>query len=175
MDRIFFHGTGDDYYSLERMLKIIESGGIKSLNKRGVKDIGLFNGRNYISVCSWDDDISHDITDNKSAFNGWIFNCPCFIIEGIDAIKCEPYHLNYDSESERVSQFEDEWHVKDYIPLDKIIGIGLPLTNERFISQNKEVLDKIMEYAGNYNWIILESDESLIENINNLKRRRGKC
>ena len=64
-----------------------------------------------------------------SSFYGWIFNMPCFIIddniEAIHAKKVE-HGYNLDHNKERVSEFVDEWHVKDIIPLDKIKGIALP-------------------------------------------------
>ena len=172
MDRIFFHGTGDSDYAFDNMLKIIESDGIKSLKKQNSNYRGLVNGEEHISVCSWDDSVDHDVIKNKSAFNGWIFGCPCFVISGVDAIKCGKYHRDYDAKIERVSQYEDEWHVKDIIPLDKIIAIALPLKDEEFINRNKDKVDKIIKYASIYGWQIFESDESLIENIKKIDRRR---
>jgi len=172
MERVFFHGTGDSDYAFDNMLKIIETGGIKSLEMQNSSFRGLVNGQNYISVCSWDDGIDHSVEKMQSSFNGWIFGCPCFIIRGIEAIKCGKYHSDYNSEVERVSQFEDEWHVKDFIPLDKVIGIALPLKDVEFINRNKEKVDKILEYATEYNWQVFESDETLIEDTNKLGRRR---
>lgn len=172
MERVFFHGTGDSDYAFDNMLKIIETGGIKSLRRQNSDYSGLVNGDDYISVCAWDDSIKRDIVKNASSFDGWIFGCPCFVISSIDAIKCEKFHPNYDPKVERISQFEDEWHVKDFIPLDKIIGIALPFKDDEFINRNKEKVDKIVRYANNYKWQIYESDESLIENTNKYKRRR---
>lgn len=172
MDRVFFHGTGDSDYAFDNMIKIIETGGIKSLNKQNSSMRGLVNGEDYISVCAWDDDIDCSVESMASSFNGWIFGCPCFVISpDIEAIKCGRYHDNYDSNKERVSQFMDEWHVKDFIPLDKIIGIALPFKDEEFIERNKDKVDKIMKYASEYEFQIFESDESLISNTRNIRRR----
>lgn len=175
MERIFFHGTGDSDYGFENMLKIICSGGIKSLKLQGSDYWGLVNGRDYISVCAWDDNISHKVEDLQSAFNGWIFGCPVFIISGdINAIKCGKYHRDYDANIERVSQYKDEWHVKDIIPLDKIIGIALPFKDEEFISANKPIVDLIMEFAKEYEWIVLECDNTLIDNTKKLLKNNSR-
>ena len=126
----FYHGTGDSDEALDIMLQIIESGGIKSKNKRNECYYTLFNGDDYISVAKWCyGDRPGYYATLESSFYGWIFNMPCFIIddnfEAINAKKVE-HGYNLDHNKERVSEFVDEWHVKDIIPLDKIKGIALP-------------------------------------------------
>ena len=153
----YFHGT-DQLYSdgLDKMIKIIESGGIKSMNERGENTPGLYNGDDYISVGKWDKDISND---SNSCFYGWIFWCPTFIIDSnINAIHAD----NRDG----LSCFVDEYHVKDKIGLDKIRGIALPFT---LIERNKEYLLKtlkLLKYAQEYKWNVYESDMFLIDRIN---------
>ena len=51
----YYHGTNIIYNNgLDIMLDIIESGGIKSNNKRLGNSPGLYNGDDYISVGKWD-------------------------------------------------------------------------------------------------------------------------
>ncbi len=167
----FFHGTGNGEEALNKMLQIIESGGIKSKNMRNEDYDTLFNGDDYVSVARWCYDVMPGYNAGlESSFYGWIFNMPCFIIDGdIEAIHAtrveRPY--SFDHNKDRVSQFIDEWHVKDEIPLDKIVGIALPFS---WIKQSKRSLLKILEilkHAKDNNWQVYNSDMSLIESIAN--------
>lgn len=79
----YYRGTD----SLDTMIKIVESGGIKSKNKRQADYDTLYNGDDYISIGKIDEvsDYSSD-----SCFLGWIFGKPTFIIsDDISAIKPE--------------------------------------------------------------------------------------
>jgi hypothetical protein len=165
----FFHGTGEDCSALEIMIDIIESGGIKSKNKRNEHYFTLFNGDDYVSVTRWVyDNPSHLSADMDSSFYGWIFNMPCFIIASdIDAIHAKKIRVGeaYDYNKDRVSVFIDEWHVKDEIPLDKIVGVALPFS---WLRKSKEVLVNILQilkYAKQYNWQVYDSNMNLIEKV----------
>ncbi|MBQ7104708.1 MAG: hypothetical protein IJN90_02510 [Bacilli bacterium] len=163
----FYHATGDTEETYDTMLAIINDGAIKSKRLQR-KDLGqsLFNGDDYISVAAWDNSIDKDSSEFflKSSFPGFVMGLPCFIISGdIDAIKCEPYTGSYDSSKERVSQYLDEWHVKDKIDLDKVVGIALP--KEQHTEEEKETTRKILECAKLYNWEVFVSDKNLVDSV----------
>ena len=78
----YYHGTNQIYNNgLDIMIDIIESGGIKSNNKRLGHSTSLYNGDDYISVGKWNrkENIDFDRL-NESCFYGWIFWCRTFII-----------------------------------------------------------------------------------------------
>jgi hypothetical protein len=93
---------------------------------------------------------------------------PCFIIddsiEAIHAKKVE-HGYNLDHNKERVSEFVDEWHVKDIISLDKIVGIALPFG---WIKGSLRTLKKvlvILKYAKENEWQVYDSNLDLIKNV----------
>lgn len=182
--KCFYHGTGDYLdLALTNMLSIIETGFIKSKNKQNelktsFAERGLYNGGDYISLCAWDESVDHRIESFDSAFNGWIYGCPFFILSNdINAVHCKKIKLGttYDPTIERVSQFSDEWHVKDVIPITKVLGIALPLDVinadlEKGLIEPEmfEKVKKIIELAEKNSWFILERcDELAVESIEN--------
>lgn len=172
----FYHATGDDEESLNKMLNIIRTGSIKSLRKQNLTG-GLFNGDDYISVAAWDSNIDVDNPNFffESSFGGFIFGLPCFILSSdIPAIKCEVRRNSiYDSKKERVSQYVDEWHVQDEILIDKVVGIALPsievLSEEEIITMNL-----ILECAKAYNWEVFTSDINLVQNVRERFKQKNK-
>lgn len=164
----FFHSTGEYWnYSIDTMIKIIETGGIKSRNQREeeIKGPHMFNGLDHISVCRYD----LGDRDCSPAYSWFVQSTPFFIIDGdISAIKCGLYTGGgYDPSVDRVSQFPDEWHVRDIIPLDKIVGISLPIYE--LLKEDKEMLKKIKKillYAKAYGWKLYDSlSKDVIEEI----------
>jgi len=167
----YYHGTGEYVKTaLDTMIKIIETGGIKSKNKRNDNRNTLFNGDDYISVAKWDGGkVERDVPEMlESSFYGWIFGCPTFIISpDIAAIKTEAYNeYQYDSSKERVSQFKDEYHVKDEITLDKIVGIAIPFDWAKEDKLTLRKIAKILSYAQKYGWKVFNSDMYLVERVN---------
>ena len=164
----YYHGTNQIYNNgLDIMIDIIESGGIKSNNKRLGHSIGLYNGDDYISVGKWNREENIDFDRlNESCFYGWIFWCPTFIIDpNISAIHTEKVNGLVDPNKGRYSCFIDEYHVKDEIELDKVRGIALPFS---LITGNKEYLLKtlkILQYAKLYKWNVYESDMFLVDRV----------
>ena len=164
----YYHGTNQVHSKgLDIMIDIIESGGIKSNNKRSGSSFGIYNGDDYISVGKWNRDENIDFDKiGESCFYGWIFWCPAFIIDSnIDAIHAEKHDEPVDPSKGRYSCFIDEYHVRDEIGLDKIRGIALPFS---LISGNKDYLLKtlkILQYAKLYGWDVYESDSSLIDRV----------
>ena len=162
----YYHGTNIIYNNgLDIMIDIIESGGIKSNNKRLGNSPGLYNGDDYISVGKWNRE--GETAWYESCFYGWIFWCPEFIIDSsIDAVHAEIIKGKVvDPKKERYSCFSDEYHVKDEIGLDKIQGIALPFS---LIAGHKDLLRKtlkILQYAKLYKWNVFESDSLLINRV----------
>ena len=76
----------------------------------------------------------------------------------------KPY--SFDHNVDRVSQFIDEWHVRDEITLDKIVGIAIPFKMIRESKYSLELILKILEYAKLYGWQVYDADMDLIENVN---------
>jgi len=173
----FYHATGETEENYDIMLKIIEDGAIKSrrMQKLELSNRG-FNGDDYISVAAWNNEVDLCHADDvpylfESSFPGFVFGMPCFIILGdIPAIKCEKrLGVSCDPSKERISQYNDEWHVKDQISLDKVVGIALP-EYERTEEEEKKV-QQILEYAKVYNWEVFTSNSKLIEEV---RERFGK-
>lgn len=163
----FYHATGDDENNLKKMLNIIKSGHIFSKRKQGIIDNDLgFNGLDYISIAAWDDSIN--INDRTffldSSFGGFIFGLPCFILSNdIPAIMCGSIPADgSNSLVDRVSQYIDEWHVKDEILIEKVVGIALP-DFSKYSIEDKLIIDEILRYANKYNWEIFVSNEKLVE------------
>ncbi len=167
----FFHGTGDNLeVALDIMIRIIKTGAIQSKNKRKSKDLTLFNGDDYISVARWEEGFDYEnLGMIMSSLYGWVYGCPTFIISpDIEAVHTSLYRGGfYDPKKDRVSQFVDEWHVKDEIPIDKVVGIAIPFD---FLGKNPFALSltkKILEYARAYEWKVYNSDINLIKSIEN--------
>ena len=90
-----------------------------------------------------------------------------FIIkDDIDAIKCDLRDGDYDAKVDRVSQFKDEWHVRDCIPISEVIGIFLPLNNKIYMSHNRERIELLVKYAEEFEWDIFDSGIDLCKNVN---------
>lgn len=164
----YYHGTNQVYNKgLDIMIDIIESGGIKSSNKRLAHSTGLYNGADYISVGKWNRDENVDFSRfNESCFYGWIFWCPTFIIDSsINAIHAKKINGPVTPSTGRYSCFVDEYHVKDEIELDKVRGIALPFS---LMIGNKDCLLKalkILQYAKLFGWNVYESDMFLVDRV----------
>lgn len=148
------------------MLAIILDGAIKSKRIQNAELVtSLYNGDDYISVDAWDDNIDKNSSDYylSSSFPRFILGLPCFtILVDVPAIKCEkPKGSSYDYTKERVSQYLDEWHVKDKIDLEKVVGISL--SKEQYINEDKKTTTKNLECVKAYNWEVFISDDNLVE------------
>ena len=164
----YYHGTNQIHNKgLDIMIDIIESGGIKSTNKRLGSSSGIYNGCDYISVGKWDREENIDFSRfDESCFYGWIFWCPTFIIDpDIAAIHAEKKNGLVNPKEGRYSSFIDEYHVKDEIELDKIRGIAIPFS---LIKGDRDYLRKtlkILQYARLYKWNVYESDLFLVDRV----------
>ena len=130
MKRYFYHGF-EPYYTdseaVDHMLEIINSGGIKKRNE-AINDSSDNNNLNHI--CLYRKNESHDYSSPDglvhSARGGWIDNCMVFVIS--DEINAEYIPPNTELENKGLpTDLVDEWRCFDNIPLDKIVGLAIPL------------------------------------------------
>lgn len=141
MNRLFYHGFEPvDYLSEEvrHVIDIINSGGIKLRNEsRGIDD----NMLNHICLYrkNMDFDYSSPEFFTKSARAGWIDNCMVFVIS--DDIQATYIPPNTELEGFGLkTNLVDEWRCLQNIPLDKIIGIALPLNSIQSTLEGKDFL-----------------------------------
>lgn len=145
MERIFYHGIFPNIpcIAITKMIEIIQSGAIKSRRLQGVTSEFGFNGDDYISICSKEDEKEYSKYP-INAYDRYISNSFCFIIsDDIPAIKVRYIEVYNDFDFEtilermiekpeqRYSDMFDEWQVKDEINLNHIIGIGIPIDESK--------------------------------------------
>lgn len=139
MRHYFYHGFDPGYIdkeSVEHMLRIINSGGIKTR-----KELGGHQDEGFNHVCLYRKNDNYDYTSDdmflKSARAGWINNCMVFVIsDDIDAKYLPP-----DTEVEGMglpTNLVDEWRYFDDIPLNKIVGLALPLDSFKTALDGKD-------------------------------------
>ena len=168
MNRYYYHGIGDkiEVETLESMLTIMDTGMIKSRGAVG------YSGDEYEHVCLYRKNDEHNYTGGDrlgTAYEGWINHAFCFIIS--PDIKAEKTGFYYDLEDECSAAFTDlidEWRSAGEIPLDRVIGIGLPLDKIREArailgssvdEQFDEKLTDILLFAESMDWMVVNSDE----------------
>ena len=134
---MYFHGVINGLVN-KKVLEILRDQEIKSARKRNdVNNVG-FNENDFISICEYlGEDIYADYPNN--AFHKYILNNFCFIIS--NDIDCEMpifipnaatmnrfelIKLRRENPKRRFSDIIDERQVRDSIPFDKVIGIGIP-------------------------------------------------
>lgn len=166
--KYFYHGT--DLNSIEGIFsnygikcrRLIEEENIPITRTLDVTFGDGYNGFEYISLCRLTDTSSNA----ESAYDVFIKNSFCLIIsDDIPAVKTfdvndkklmEKYRkeklefsLNKNTSELRFSDMQDEWQVKTFIPLDKIIGIGIPLRYFRYVKSKNEIkkVNSILEIA----------------------------
>lgn len=138
MSKYYYHGVvnkknnNDCEYSIDHLIPILLSEGIKSKRLLGIKENYGFNGLDYVCVCKKHKPLNKE-TKNYNAFSMYIdWKFSLIISDEIDAIKTEylseDYYLSKkirDSHT-KYSDLFDEYQVKDIIPISKIIGITIP-------------------------------------------------
>lgn len=128
MKRFFYHGIepyGDISEAVRSVIDIIKDGGIKLRSECSGSD-----DENLKHICLYRKNMEFDYSSPdfvpRSARPGWIDRCMVFVISGdIQATYIPPYTKveGFGKETDLV----DEWRCLENIPLDKIIGIALPL------------------------------------------------
>ena len=194
MSKYYYHGIrgGIDInsYTINRMFRILESGGLKSNKLLHNSKFGGYNGIDYISVCS-KQDINMYSNYKTNAFFNYIYNNYCFIIsDKVDAIKTnyidsEAYDYHYILElmehnpNIRYSDMFDEYQVKDEIPSNYIIGVGFPFNiNNVHLSGNVyKTFSKLHNLLDNLGLDIVDTSSIFFikENENNKNNNDNKC
>ena len=174
MERYYYHGlefwpdTEDS--PLQIIIDIIKSGAIKT---RSSLSGDIKEGMNHICLYKKDETVDYsnrDITTKMSALDGWINNCMVFIISPTINAYQPVQKKQYSRENSETNIF-DEWRINENIPLEKIVGLALPLTQIEELSQEEwidndtyqklylEKLNELIIIAKEYGWIIVNSDE----------------
>lgn len=192
---MYYHGIVNGLVS-DKVINILENGELSSATRMGEsKRIG-FNENDYISVCvNLGDDVYENYPNN--AFNKYIVNHFCFVIDGsVDAIKTEFIpdakemsgfdlnNLRRFNPDKRFSDIVDEYQIRDYVPLDKVIAIGIPygleevdglikLSNFCFLTRDEfETFIKQVEEMASDNG--LEVVDSTSKEFSNMFENMGK-
>lgn len=191
MKRVFYHGifchnTNEIFDSIEicaieTMIKIIETGGLKSRRLQGKTSAYGFNGDDYISICSKENEQEYSKYP-ISAYYTYINKNFCFILDDdIDPIKIRYNEVNncldfeviseimHHFPTQRFSNMFDEWQVKDKIDLCHFIAIGIPFDNfskDDGIYENcQRKLEQLIDIANELGLdIVNTSDTREIEN-----------
>ena len=175
MERYYYHGIAEYPFCVWMMIEIINSGGLKLRNK-----VRKFNDERYNHICLYKKNEEHDYTglENlvKSARGGWIDHCFFFIVSpDISAQKVkyvDRMGTGFDENGNPHTDLVDEWRCGEDIPLDKIVGIGIPFSSIKEDAENYgwfydmeyrsispeeyyQVLNKLIEIARSLNWIIV--------------------
>lgn len=164
MNRLFYHGFEPAGYlsdGVRHVIDIINSGGIKKRNKSRENDDNLLN---HICLYRKNMNFDYDSPDYflQSARAGWIDNCMVFVIS--DDIQATYIPPNTELEGFGLkTNLVDEWRCLDNIPLNKIIGIALPLdsiqdtlkgrspfADENEIHRLKETLKELKEICAKH-------------------------
>lgn len=169
MERYFYHGIGNEINvdTLEAMLTIMDTGVIKSRGSVG------YTGDEYEHVCLYKKNDEHSYVGNGSlgtAYDGWINHSFCFIISpDVVAEKTGFYHDLEDENSAAFTDLVDEWRSDGEIPLDRVVGICMPLDEIKelraraFSEVDEDFDDKlsdILMFAESMEWLVINSDEA---------------
>lgn len=159
MERYFYHGfEGIDLgEGIEQMLKYIESG---HLRERSETDEKL----KHICLYRKNEEVDYDkLPILKTALSSWIENCFVFVLSPDLEAEHQP--------PDKVQGLVDEWRSFKDIPMDKVVGIALPLDSinksldgESIFSEEEipvisKYLPKLKEVAQEMGWMIVNSDE----------------
>lgn len=133
----YFHGVANGLVD-KKVIYILNKREISSARRLGIpKRIG-FNEEDFVSVCSNMGQEFYD-TGINNAFNKYIVNHFCFIIDGSIEV-CKPefipeaskmstldlFNLKRNNPDKRFSDIIDEYQVRECIPFDNVIAIGIP-------------------------------------------------
>jgi len=140
MKHYSYHGfepTCDFSFSIKHKLKIIKSGGIK---RRARLSNTIDPKLDHVCLYRKNENFKYENTPEsmlQSAKSGWIDNCMVFIIS--DTINAKYIPPNTEVEGYGLkTNLVDEWRSREDIPLDKIIGIALPLDSIRNVLNGKD-------------------------------------
>lgn len=172
-------------YAIDTMKKIIKTGGLKSRRLQGKTSAYGFNGDDYISICSKENEQEYSKYP-ISAYYTYINKNFCFILnDDIDSIKIRYNEVNncldfeviseimHHFPTQRFSNMFDEWQVKDKIDLCHFIAIGIPfdkLSNPGTIGKNcREKLSQLINLAEKLGLDIVNTSD--IKQIDNYEKK----
>ena len=168
MERYYYHGVSEfiDTDALDSMLNIIDSGALKTRSSVG------YVGDTYEHVCLYRKDEGYDYSGTavlSTALGGWIEHCFCFIVSPyIRAQKTNYFHSTEEEESGAFTDLTDEWRSDGDIPLDRVVGVGIPFDSIEELRLSSDVVDRefddklseVMLFAESMDWIVANSDEA---------------
>lgn len=181
MKRYYYHGLEGDFVEcLNGMLLIINSGELKTRNMDMDKNDSEYDRYNHVCLYRKNEEFDYDAGLEafcKSARAGWIDHCWFFIVSPDVSAKnvAQSSKVGFDEFGNPLTNLVDEWRSDGSIPLDKIVGIGIPFDNiekeaKRFgcfygsdvvysIDEYYQLLNSLIELANSFHWIIANSDE----------------
>lgn len=172
MERYYYHGIesflDEDASVLDLFLNIIKSGAIKT--RTSLDDNNALK-MNHICLYRKNEDVDYKERQPypigpMSALDAWINNGLVFVISpDINAYK--PIYKEDYKREENETNIIDEWRTNENIPIEKIVGIALPLqTIENEIKDNPDIgkvwyekLNQVLAIAKEYNWFVVSSEE----------------
>ena len=168
MDRYYYHGIGGeiDVDTLDNMITIFDTGIIKARDSVG------YSGEEYGHVCLYKKNEAHNYAESGNvgtAYDGWINHAFCFIISpDVTARKTNFYHDIEDESNAVFTDLVDEWRSDGDIPLDRVVGIGMPIdkinelraTAGSAVDENfDDKLSDILMFAESVDWLVVNSDD----------------
>lgn len=187
----FYHGIVSREHTLDKMLGVLTTGGIKCKRLLNMVNAGC-NGEDYVSVCKKypekfyreEETSTGCLKEELSGFYGYVFNHFCFIIsDAIPAVKVGLMDIPQNSldtnSNMKLSDMFDEWQVESEIPLSNIVGIGIPL---RILNDNStkiqlsdyDKIRKIVDIAENLGLDIVDSSDPHFVEDYETKKEAGK-
>lgn len=164
MSHLFYHGfePWDYVESIQHMIEIINSGGLKKRNT-----VINLDDDNLSHICLYRKNESFDYNApnslQKSARGGWIDSCMVFVVSSDISASYLPPNIKKEGYGLKTN-LVDEWRCFEDIPLDKIIGVAIPLNsikdaldgkdefyNEEEITRLKEKLIELKEICDKLN------------------------
>ncbi len=159
--KFFYHGLKEGKWTfvaptkcIDKIISIIQSGGLKSKRLLGINKAHGYNGIDYISLCRIEE-ISEYSKHAPASFFHFIYNNFCFIVsDEVHALKTEIINKKMfmdffeiecfiNSSDKRYSDMFDEWQVYREIPMRYIIGVGIPSVVVERYKTDKAFMDKL--------------------------------
>ena len=185
MSKYYYHGVD----SVKTAIDILRSGGIKSKRLLGQTEITGFSRLDYISLCNKESDEFYRSVDWDNAYEWYIQfeiffiisdDIPAFFPEFLDdGTIIAPHIVPFlETHPGQYTNLCDEWQVKDFIPLSKIIGIGIPFPDIYEYhpdAEEYEGIETLLELAKSLNLDIIDSfSEDCVDHYEEQKLKEKK-
>lgn len=172
---MYYHGVINGLVD-QKIVGMLTEGEIKSASKRNDGYNNGFNDMDYISVCEY---LGEDVYEShpNNAFHTYVANHFCFIMSD-DIEAQEPSLLSREETSdrfglmrrrlqhpeERFSDLIDERQIRDTVPVDKVIAIGIPY--------NLEAKDGFVKLSS-FSYLTMEEFANLVHFVEELASSLG--